>query len=380
VTATIRNTDGHEVKRAFQLTVDKDMPVINGPADMKMDFGRKPYTEAEALQSTFATDVVDGDLSKHVHVTGLELLDTQKPGDYTLTYRVTNQFGNTTTKDITVKVLLPIPEITLMRANREGALVLKPGTTADVLHQIQDHVLAKAPHSGPIDSRRLRISADDANLFNNGDYHRSGSYAYTFEITDDDRTTGAQEIKFVIDGNDGQSPNQSADGLGQGGDNHAKPYLKRDAIDYTPVQAMGDQTFEATNLQRLNNQLEVLPHNPALPFTAQILSPETIHFDRPGAYKVQVKLANGLQDRVVPLTVNISVKAAIATSLSHLKTEADKVVDKGHQALTHPLETYGRLPQTGKRATLATLALSLVAIVSGTTLLVLRVLRGKSKE
>lgn len=369
VTATVPKTS---LKKTFKLTVEKDMPEIQGPADMTLAYGQAPYTEQQALANTVATDSAGNKIDAKVTVTGIKAINTKVPGKYTVTYSVTNKLGNTTTKDITVTVAHAIPQITVNGGNKEGFLVLKPGNAQDILKQIQAHVTARAEDSGLIDSQLLKISAEDANLFNNMNFVKGTTYNFHFTITDKHNMTGETEISFAIGDENGKAPKSGIDSL--------KPYLRKDTIDYTPVPAAGNSTFEDTNLQRLTSELDTLPHNPLTPFVAQILDPSSIHFDRPGSYKVSVRLFNGLVDRTVPLTVNISVKDAVATTVTHVKEQAQQLAKKGKQAIEHPIKTYGELPQTGQRATLATLALGSLAIVSGLTLLILKKLRGKNDQ
>src|SRR5699024_8940101 len=49
------------------------------------------------------TDEIDGDLSKQIQTRGE--VDTSTPGDYVITYRVTDKSGNTAEKSLTVTVL-----------------------------------------------------------------------------------------------------------------------------------------------------------------------------------------------------------------------------------------------------------------------------------
>lgn len=372
VVASVTNSAGETARKAINVEVKSDVPEIKGPADMTMPYGRSAYTTKEALQNSFALDPVEGDLSKQLKVTGAEAVNTKQAGKYQVTYTVTNKFGNQAKKVITITVAHAIPTIKVTGTNSQGYLVLQPGTPADILKQIRGKITASAADSGQIDRNLLKISEDDANLFNNGNYQKSGAYTYNFEITNANQMTGGQEISFIIANKAGQAATGN-DNHGHGTDEHglANPYLEKSTIDYQPVDAANGNTFEATNISHLLSLLEIKPDNPSMPFRAELLNPEKIDFKRAGTYHVQVKLSNGLTSKTVDLTVNVKgQQAAVVPIVKDLAAKLQTVAKD-------PVKAFQNLPATGEAAVGVSLLLSLIGLVSGSALIMQRYLKRK---
>lgn len=78
---------------------DVTLPVLNGTTDVTIEAG----TVFDAMNNVTAMDETDGSLTKSIVVSGK--VDTQKPGMYSLTYRVTDRTGNEikVTRNVTVK-------------------------------------------------------------------------------------------------------------------------------------------------------------------------------------------------------------------------------------------------------------------------------------
>ncbi|MGL4736315.1 MAG: immunoglobulin-like domain-containing protein, partial [Cellulosilyticaceae bacterium] len=79
-------------------------PVLSGVANQTINVGEA----FDALAGITATDKEDGDLTAHIEVIGE--VDITTPGEYTLTYSVTDGEGLTTTQTITVTVKEVVPE------------------------------------------------------------------------------------------------------------------------------------------------------------------------------------------------------------------------------------------------------------------------------
>lgn len=84
-----------------ELETKNNAPVIN-VVDLSIYVGDK-FDPLSGATSGVATDEEDGDLTSKIEVVGD--VDTTKAGNYTVTYKVTDSQGATTTKTITVKVL-----------------------------------------------------------------------------------------------------------------------------------------------------------------------------------------------------------------------------------------------------------------------------------
>ena len=96
------DTSGNQtiVERTVQ-RIDDVPPVItlNSESDIIMLRQGEKFEDKGAT----ATDEIDGDLSKQIQTRGE--VDTSTPGDYVITYRVTDKSGNTAEKSLTVTVL-----------------------------------------------------------------------------------------------------------------------------------------------------------------------------------------------------------------------------------------------------------------------------------
>ena len=75
-----------------------DKPVISGANSTSIKEG----TSFDSMKGVTATDKEDGNITKHIKVTGS--VDTNKPGTYELTYTVTDKNGNSTTTKRTITV------------------------------------------------------------------------------------------------------------------------------------------------------------------------------------------------------------------------------------------------------------------------------------
>ncbi|MFW7361302.1 immunoglobulin-like domain-containing protein [Vagococcus fluvialis] len=88
-------------------TVTNHAPVIHGVKDLKFDVGTE-LTKESLLQGIYATDREDDYLNRPLAVVvddeQLQNIDTTKPGDYHLTYQVTDSHGLKTTKSIKVTI------------------------------------------------------------------------------------------------------------------------------------------------------------------------------------------------------------------------------------------------------------------------------------
>jgi ABC-type oligopeptide transport system substrate-binding subunit len=78
---------------------ENTLPVITA-ADININ----PGEAFDPLLNVTATDEEDGDLTASVTVSGMDLVDNEMPGDYTLTYTVVDSEGGETTVTVTVTV------------------------------------------------------------------------------------------------------------------------------------------------------------------------------------------------------------------------------------------------------------------------------------
>ncbi len=95
----VTDSNGATTTKSIDVIVkSNDKPVINGANNASIKEG----TSFDSMKGVTATDKEDGNITKHIKVTGS--VDTNKPGTYELTYTVTDKNGNSTTTKRTITV------------------------------------------------------------------------------------------------------------------------------------------------------------------------------------------------------------------------------------------------------------------------------------
>ncbi|WP_125582393.1 immunoglobulin-like domain-containing protein [Lacticaseibacillus suibinensis] len=116
VTYSVTDSAGHTVSVTRDITVINDKPSIVFLNDNPVEVG----TTFDALKDVSADDYQDGDLTGKVTAEGK--VDTTTPGQYELTYSVTDSDGQTVTKQRTVTVYADKPNIDTNNQNTSVAL------------------------------------------------------------------------------------------------------------------------------------------------------------------------------------------------------------------------------------------------------------------
>lgn len=117
ITYNVSDTAGNaatEVVRTVIVAPDTIAPVItlNGASTINLTIGDPPYSD----QGATATDNVDGDISANI-ITGGDIVDTNTPATYFITYNVSDAAGNAATEVIRTVIVNPdstAPVITLI--------------------------------------------------------------------------------------------------------------------------------------------------------------------------------------------------------------------------------------------------------------------------
>lgn len=116
VTYSVTDSEGHTVSVTREITVINDKPSIVFLNDNPVEVG----TTFDALKDVHAADFQDGDVTGKVTAEGK--VDTTTPGQYELTYFVTDSDGQTVTKQRTVTVYADKPVIDTTDQNTSIAI------------------------------------------------------------------------------------------------------------------------------------------------------------------------------------------------------------------------------------------------------------------
>jgi len=106
--------------------IDSTKPVIYGTVDKKLNIN----SQFDSMAGVSAVDNVDGELTKSIKVTGI--VDTKKKGSYTLTYMVSDKFGNVTTVKRTITVIDNIRPVVYGAVNKTININTKFNPLTDV--------------------------------------------------------------------------------------------------------------------------------------------------------------------------------------------------------------------------------------------------------
>lgn len=99
VVYSVTDSNGATTTKSIAVIVkSNDKPVISGANSTSIKEG----TLFDSMKGVSATDKEDGNITKHIKVTGS--VDPNKPGTYELTYKVSDKDGNSTTTKRTITV------------------------------------------------------------------------------------------------------------------------------------------------------------------------------------------------------------------------------------------------------------------------------------
>ena len=113
VTYQVTDSAGHKTSVTRDVVVTNDAPVIHVSGNNQTEVGHA----IDPLQGVTADDYQDGDLTTEIKVAGN--VDTSKPGDYELTYAVTDKNGTVTTLKRSVTVFATAPTLDVLKVPTE---------------------------------------------------------------------------------------------------------------------------------------------------------------------------------------------------------------------------------------------------------------------
>ncbi|EAE7705635.1 DUF5011 domain-containing protein [Listeria monocytogenes] len=172
VTYKVTDSAGKVVERSIAIEVVNDAPVLH-VVNREVSVG----DTFNPLESVSAYDTEDGDISSRIQVTENNV-NNQVAGTYSVTYKVTDFFGKSTTETIQVQVVNDKP--TISASDKE----LNVGDVFDPL----DGVRANDKQDGDLTSV-IRVQANDV------DTTKAGTYHVTYVVED---SAGAIVEKTVV--------------------------------------------------------------------------------------------------------------------------------------------------------------------------------------
>ncbi|WP_163655325.1 immunoglobulin-like domain-containing protein [Listeria sp. PSOL-1] len=257
VTYKVTDSDGNITEKTITVTVNNNSkPVINAS-----DKTLKAGDTFNPLQGVTASDAEDGDLTSKIQVTANDV-NTQTPGTYHVTYKVTDSDGNITEKTITVTVNNNSKPV--INASDK---TLKAGDTFNPLQG----VTASDAEDGDLTSK-IQVTANDVNTQTPGTYH------VTYKVTDSDGNITEKTITVIVKNNSKPVINASDKALKTG-----------DKFD--PLQGVTASDAEDGDL---TSKIQV---------TANDVNTQT-----PGTYHVTYKVTDS-DGNVAEKTITVTVKA-----------------------------------------------------------------------
>ncbi|WP_187120658.1 LPXTG cell wall anchor domain-containing protein, partial [Listeria immobilis] len=176
VTYEVTDSDGNISDTFIRTVTVTEAPTITGDSETRLN----PNADFDPMSTIQATDKEDGDITSAVKITN-NTVDTSKPGNYEVTYEVTDSDGNKASFTRTVTVT-EAPTITGDSETR-----LNPNADFDPMSTIQ----STDKEDGDI-TQNIQVTN------NTVDTSKPGSYLVTYEVTDSDGNISSTFIRTVI--------------------------------------------------------------------------------------------------------------------------------------------------------------------------------------
>lgn len=194
VTITVSDKDNHVTKAEREVVYsDYTSPKFSLSGPLKFLTARENQDDLDIASGLSAYDVVDGNISNNIKISGDYSLLSNTPGEYPMEFAVTNSMGETAKLPVTVTIYSAadergLPEITL----KEYLINTPVGNGADVaalIDQIEYH-------------NDVYRRADDGNFYT-GDYDEEGNPvmipgdAIRIDTQVDWNTPGVYDVKIT---------------------------------------------------------------------------------------------------------------------------------------------------------------------------------------
>jgi len=170
----VTDSGGTEVTLAVTVrNVDVIAPTITVEVESTLNIPQYSILAAN-LPNITAVDSFEGDLTSDMTITGLDVIDTDVLGDYTLIYSVSDSSGNQTSETFTVKVV----DSTNPELNGPDEIIKRSDTILDGTFYLE-YFTASDDHDGVI-TNRLEVVTDGYM----GNANKPGTYSVVVSVKD----------------------------------------------------------------------------------------------------------------------------------------------------------------------------------------------------
>ena len=197
VTYVPEDTDHYEIEVNIKITIivsANTKPVINA-SDKVLTVG----DNFNPLGNVTASDEEDGDLTDQIEIE--HNVNTAKAGTYWVTYSVTDRFGATTTKTVTVTVNPKMEALNAVPTITAENVTLTVGDTFDA----KKNVTASDKEDGDL-TAKIEITANDV------DTTKAGTYHVMYKVTDSQGASATKTITVTVKAKANTNSSDSDDG------------------------------------------------------------------------------------------------------------------------------------------------------------------------
>lgn len=166
---------------------------------------RFPMGTTHIVEVLTAEDRLDGDISSRIKISGEGSLSSSDPGDYPMTFSVTNSAGDVSKINATVTLYVPAeenkkPQITLSK----NLIYIKKGKKIDPWDYVSELIVTGQTYErqgNALESRRGAVYKSDFHIENGVDSKKPGSYEIVYSYAEDEGSEpGIARLIVVVEG------------------------------------------------------------------------------------------------------------------------------------------------------------------------------------
>ena len=211
VTFAVADSDNHVSKASREITYnDYHSPRFELSQPLKFQTARESMDDLNIAANLSASDVIDGNISNKIRISGDYTISSNSPGDYPMEFIVSNSMGDTVRLPVTVTIYSAAEESALPEIKLKHYLVnTSVGNAIDLealveevsyrgykYHQASDGKF----YSGEYDKDGLPIMFDASQLHmdNNVDFNTPGVYEVTVTYTDEAEGVSNEARMYIV--------------------------------------------------------------------------------------------------------------------------------------------------------------------------------------